>query len=98
MTRPSHRPVSMQPPQHAPSYYAATAVGAPDCPTLAGAIEADVCVIGAGYTGVSTALNLAERGYSVAVLEAARIGWGGARPHGRPESPPLLPHPSTTPR
>jgi gamma-glutamylputrescine oxidase len=72
----------MQRPQHAPSYYAATAVGAPDCPTLIGAIEADVCVIGAGYTGISTALNLAERGYSVVVLEAARIGWGASGRNG----------------
>lgn len=79
---PSHRSVSMQRPQHAPSYYAATAIGAPDCPSLAGAIEADVCVIGAGYTGVSTALNLAERGYSVVVLEAARIGWGASGRNG----------------
>ena len=71
-----------QRPQHAPSYYAATAIGAPDCPTLAGAVEADVCVVGAGYTGVSTALNLAERGYSVVVLEAARIGWGASGRNG----------------
>src|SRR5262249_3754397 len=79
---PSHRPVSMQRPQHAPSYYAATAIGAPDCPSLEGAAEVDVCVVGAGYTGVSTALNLAERGYSVAVLEAARIGWGASGRNG----------------
>src|SRR4029434_9214714 len=79
---PARRPVSMQRPQHAPSYYAATAVGAPDCPSLAGAIAADVCVVGAGYTGVSTALTLAERGYSVVVLEAARIGWGASGRNG----------------
>ncbi len=72
----------MQRLQHAPSYYAATAVGAPDCPSLAGTVEADVCVIGAGYSGVSTALNLAERGYSVVVLEAARIGWGASGRNG----------------
>jgi len=69
-------------PEHVRSYYAATAIGAPDCPVLQGEIEADVCVIGAGYTGVSTALNLAERGYSVAVLEAARIGWGASGRNG----------------
>jgi len=69
-------------PEHVRSYYAATAIGAPDCPELRGDIEADVCVIGAGYTGVSTALNLAERGYSVVVLEAARIGWGASGRNG----------------
>jgi len=69
-------------PEHVRSYYAATAVGAPDCPVLQGEIEADVCVVGAGYTGVSTALNLAERGYSVVVLEAARIGWGASGRNG----------------
>ncbi len=72
----------MQRPQYAPSYYAATAIGAPDCPSLEGAVEADVCVVGAGYTGISTALNLAERGYSVVVLEAARIGWGASGRNG----------------
>ncbi len=72
----------MERPQHAPSYYAATAIGAPDCPSLEGAVEADVCVVGAGYTGISTALNLTERGYSVVVLEAARIGWGASGRNG----------------
>ena len=69
-------------PEHVRSYYAATAIDAPDCPVLQGDIEADVCVIGAGYTGVSTALNLAERGYSVVVLEAERIGWGASGRNG----------------
>ncbi len=69
-------------PEHAPSYYAATAIGAPDCPSLSGSIWADVCVVGAGYSGISTALNLAERGYSVVVLEAARIGWGASGRNG----------------
>ncbi len=72
----------MQRPEHAPSYYAATAIGAPDCPALRGAVEADVCIVGAGYTGISAALNLAERGYSVVVLEAERIGWGASGRNG----------------
>src|SRR5262245_20805583 len=72
----------MQRPDHVPSYYAATAIGAPDCPILNGTVEADVCIVGAGYIGVSTALNLAERGYSVVVLEAARIGWGASGRNG----------------
>ncbi len=61
--------------QHAPSYYAATANPAPERPALRGEIEADVCVVGGGFSGVSAALELAERGYSVALLEGARIGW-----------------------
>jgi gamma-glutamylputrescine oxidase len=75
-------PASMSRPEHVPSYYAATAIGAPDCPQLSGQIEADVCVVGAGYSGLSAALNLAERGYSVVVLEAARIGWGASGRNG----------------
>ncbi len=72
----------MSRPEHVPSYYAATAIGAPDCPPLAGEVLADVCVVGAGYTGLSAALNLVERGYSVVVLEAARIGWGASGRNG----------------
>jgi gamma-glutamylputrescine oxidase len=67
---------------HIDSYYAATAIGIPDCPPLAGAVEADVCIVGAGYTGLSAALNLAERGYSVVVLEAERVGWGASGRNG----------------
>jgi gamma-glutamylputrescine oxidase len=67
---------------HINSYYTATAFGMPDCPALAGDIEADVCIVGAGYTGLSAALNLAERGYSVAVLESERIGWGASGRNG----------------
>ena len=59
--------------EHVSSYYAATAnpwsVNAP----LQGEITADVCVIGGGLSGCSTALHLAERGYKVALLEARRI-------------------------
>ncbi len=43
---------------------------------LAGALEADVCVVGAGFTGLSAALELAEAGRSVIVLEAEDVGWG----------------------
>ncbi len=68
--------------QHAPSYYAATANAAPLRPALAGEIAADVCVIGAGFTGVSAALELAERGFSVVVLEGARVGWGASGRNG----------------
>lgn len=68
--------------QHAPSYYAATAMGDVDRTSLAGDTEADVCVIGGGFTGLSTALHLAERGYSVTVLDAHRAGWGASGRNG----------------
>ena len=67
---------------HAASHYAATAVGIIDRPPLAGDVAADVCIVGAGFTGISTALNLAERGYSVVVLEANRVGWGASGRNG----------------
>ncbi|MEE8292833.1 MAG: FAD-binding oxidoreductase [Kiloniellales bacterium] len=67
---------------HVPSYYAATAAAPPERPALAGDLRADVCVVGAGFTGLSAALNLAERGYRVAVLEANRVGWGASGRNG----------------
>ncbi|MDX1738102.1 MAG: FAD-binding oxidoreductase, partial [Alphaproteobacteria bacterium] len=63
-------------PNHTDSYYAATAIGDNARPKLQENLNADVCVIGAGFTGLSTALHLAEKGYKVVVLEAERIGWG----------------------
>lgn len=67
---------------HAPSYYAATAHPAPPRAPLDGDTSADVCVIGAGYTGLSTALHLAKRGRSVVVIEANRVGWGASGRNG----------------
>lgn len=67
---------------HAPSWYAATAHPQPPRPPLADHIECDVCVVGAGYTGISAALHLAERGLRVVVLEAQRIGWGASGRNG----------------
>ena len=63
---------------HARSYYAATANPAPDRPPLEEDLRADVCVIGGGIAGCSAALELAERGYRVVLLEARRVGWGGS--------------------
>ena len=63
---------------HTHSYYAASANQQINCPTLQGNHTADICVVGAGITGLSAALNLAERGYKVAVLEANLIGWGAS--------------------
>lgn len=68
--------------EHPRSYYAATANPFPAQPALEGQIDADVAIVGGGYTGLSAALNLAERGYKVALVEAARIGWGASGRNG----------------
>jgi gamma-glutamylputrescine oxidase len=68
--------------EYPPSYYAATADLLPRQPALQGAVKSDVCIIGAGYTGLSAALHLAERGYSVVVLEAHRVGFGASGRNG----------------
>lgn len=60
------------------SYYAATAVDAREYSMLAGECVADVCVIGGGFTGLSAALNLADQGLDVVLLEAERIGYGAS--------------------
>ena len=64
------------------TYYAATANPAPERPALQGEVHADVCVIGAGYTGLSIALFLAEAGVQVVVLEAVRVGFGASGRNG----------------
>lgn len=66
------------------SYYVATANPATQhrYPRLTGALEADVCVVGGGFSGVNTALELADRGYSVVLLEGRRIGWGASGRNG----------------
>jgi gamma-glutamylputrescine oxidase len=63
---------------HAESYYAASARPAPEHPRLEGELDCDACVIGAGITGSSAALELAGRGYDTVVLEGARVGWGAS--------------------
>ena len=63
---------------HPDTYYAATAVGMRERVPLQGARKADVCVIGGGFTGLSAALNLAERGFDVVLLEAERVGFGAS--------------------
>ena len=67
---------------HAPSYYAATALPAPARPPLQGEQQADVCIVGAGYTGLSAGLFLAEAGFKVIVLESAQVGWGASGRNG----------------
>ena len=68
--------------EHTGSYYAATVNEVTDYPRLKEDIRADVCVVGGGFTGISTALSLAERSYKVCVLEANRIGWGASGRNG----------------
>jgi gamma-glutamylputrescine oxidase len=64
------------------NYYEATAGGGATFPALHGEVVADACVVGGGYTGLSAALHLAERGYSVVVLEARRVGSGASGRNG----------------
>lgn len=68
--------------QYPASYYAATAHTQPERPALNTDIQAQVCVIGAGYTGLSTALHLAEQGIQVVVLEAGQVGYGASGRNG----------------
>lgn len=67
---------------HTNSWYAASARDRRIRPSLAEDLQCDVCVIGAGFTGVSAALALAERGFSVVILEAERIGFGASGRNG----------------
>lgn len=67
---------------HIGSYYAASANPAPNRPALSEQIEADICIVGAGYSGLSTALTLAEKGHKVTILEAHRVGWGASGRNG----------------
>ena len=68
--------------EHVNSYYAASAHERSGYPALAGDVRADVAVVGAGFTGISAALSLAERGYDVIVLEAKQVGWGASGRNG----------------
>lgn len=67
---------------HVKSYYAATANPHAPWPQLENSIQCDVCVIGGGFTGLSSALFLTEAGYDVVVLEAAKVGFGASGRNG----------------
>lgn len=64
------------------SYYQASSNLSLSLDSLQQDRDCDVCVIGAGYTGLSTALHLSQRGYKVIVLEAQTVGWGASGRNG----------------
>lgn len=69
-------------PGHPDSYYAASARGGLDLPRLEADTRADVCLIGAGFCGLMAALEMAEKGLDVVLLEAERVGWGASGRNG----------------
>ncbi|MEM7068394.1 MAG: FAD-binding oxidoreductase [Pseudomonadota bacterium] len=68
--------------QHAPSWYAASANPQEEFPSAEGNLKFDICIIGAGFSGLSSALHLSELGYKVCVLDAQRVGWGASGRNG----------------
>ncbi len=74
--------VNDRPGQYPASFYAATAAPLAPFAPLQGAQKADVCVVGGGYTGLSAALHLAQRGYDVVLCEAHRVGFGASGRNG----------------
>ncbi|MDP3342710.1 FAD-binding oxidoreductase [Frigidibacter sp.] len=68
--------------EYPPSWYAATAAPLERFAPLQGSARADVCIVGGGYTGLSAALHLTQRGLSVVLLEAHRIGFGASGRNG----------------
>jgi gamma-glutamylputrescine oxidase len=67
---------------HIDSFYSASANPSAEHACLEQTVRADVCVIGGGYTGLSTALHLAEKGMQVVLLEAKKVGWGASGRNG----------------
>ncbi|WP_123699421.1 NAD(P)/FAD-dependent oxidoreductase [Stenotrophomonas maltophilia] len=65
-----------------PSWYAASVAPRVAQPPLDGDVQVDVAILGAGYTGLSAALELARRGLRVVVLDACRVGWGASGRNG----------------
>lgn len=64
------------------SYYSASRNSAPDRTSLKGELTTDICVVGGGYSGLSAAITLAEKGYKVTLLEAKQIGFGASGRNG----------------
>ncbi len=80
------------------SLYADTAIPAPDLSPLDGDARASVAIVGGGYTGLSTALHLAEAGVDVILIEAHEIGWGCSGRNGGQVNPGLKPDPDEVER
>ncbi|GIZ13741.1 FAD-binding oxidoreductase [Pseudomonas sp. NCCP-436] len=80
MNAPVHQPVHS--PQHAASYYAASVNRQQAYPPLDTEVVVDVCVVGGGFSGLNTAIELAQKGLTVALLEARKIGWGASGRNG----------------
>ena len=74
--------INDRPGAYPPSWYAETAPALPPFAPLAGTVRTDICVVGGGYTGLSAALHLAERGYAVTLLESQRVGFGASGRNG----------------
>nr|WP_250152557.1 FAD-binding oxidoreductase [Ancylobacter radicis] len=71
------------------SLYAKTAIPAPETTALSGDVTARVAIVGAGFTGLSTALHLAEAGIDTVVIDASAIGWGASGRNGGQVNPGL---------
>lgn len=69
------------------SLWAQTAPPGPECPPLDTTRECDVAVVGAGFTGLSASLHLAEAGMDVTLLEAGEPGWGASGRNGGQVNP-----------
>ena len=69
-------------PEHTGSYYAASRTYPQNYPRLESHVRADIAIVGGGFSGVNTALELAERGYEVTLLEARRLSWGASGRNG----------------
>ncbi|MDO6685680.1 MULTISPECIES: NAD(P)/FAD-dependent oxidoreductase [unclassified Agarivorans] len=67
---------------HTASYYAASANNTRQFPQLQQHIRCDVCIIGAGFSGLSSALHLAEKGFHVVILESVKVGFGATGRNG----------------
>jgi glycine/D-amino acid oxidase-like deaminating enzyme len=68
--------------QRCDSYYTHSINQETDYPRLEGQVRVDVAIIGGGFTGVATAVELSEKGYKVAIIEANKIGWGATGRNG----------------
>ena len=68
--------------QHVNSYYANSIKDETDYPVLEQELTADICIVGAGFSGVSAGLHLSELGYKVVIVEANKIGWGATGRNG----------------